>query len=51
MWAITIFIDAIAWAKIAGLNYASHGDFTGAIATAVAYTLGSVLKNVAGVQD
>ena len=38
MWAITLFTDAITL-------------FTGAIAAATAYTLGSVLKNVVGVQD
>ena len=39
MWAITLFTDAITVL------------FTGAIAAATAYTLGSVLKNVVGVQD
>ncbi|XP_050249170.1 uncharacterized protein LOC126696479 [Quercus robur] len=52
--AFALALLGMAKAKIAGQNYAFSMAitlFTGAIAAAAAYTLGSVLKNVAGVQD
>ncbi|GMY09446.1 protein CCC1-like [Fagus crenata] len=52
--ALALALLGIAKAKIAGQNYAFSMAitlFNGAIAAAAAYTLGSVLKDVAGVQD
>ncbi|KAL4621758.1 hypothetical protein ACB092_06G252400 [Castanea dentata] len=52
--ALALVLLGMAKAKIAGQNYGFSTAitlFTGAIAAAAAYTLGSVLKNVAGVQD
>lgn len=52
--ALALALLGMAKAKIAGQNYAFSMAitlFTGAIAAAAAYTLGSLLKNVAGVQD